>query len=97
MPSKINIIQGTLGTPCISAFDSLQHIYLLYAVNLIYAIYTYIYAIYVVYAVCYIYLSMCKAMQMLVDSIQIVEHQVILSVYLGSKDLSEIKIVWSII
>lgn len=32
-----------------------------------------------------------------VDSPQIVKHQVILSIYLGSKDLSEIKIVWSII
>lgn len=36
-------------------------------------------------------------MQELVDSTQKVKHQVILSVYLDSKDLSEIKIVWSII
>lgn len=36
-------------------------------------------------------------MQELVDFTQIVKHRLILFVYLGSKDLSEIKIVWTII
>lgn len=40
---KTSIIQGNLGTPYTSALDSLQHIHIFYAINLIYAIYMCIY------------------------------------------------------